>query len=56
MICPLCFCRYAPFPKKDFKVAKNKISTKNSAAEERRVKVFYSNNVQPCGCDKEGGG
>lgn len=55
MICPLCFIRYAPFPKKDFKVTKNKIVVKNGAAEKRRVKIYYSNKIKSCGCDKEGG-
>lgn len=62
MICIGCGMRYAPYPERDFAFPKNKsplgieIKPKKEDAEERRRKVFESNDkavCYGCRCDKE---
>ena len=49
MICRTCNCRFAPYPKKDFKFIKEVgYISKTENAEEKRHKVFESNDRAVC--------
>ncbi len=53
MICPYCKTRYADFPKQDWELKGGSILPKNKRAEERRLKVFYSDEQVVCEDCKE---
>ena len=55
MICPVCKCRWAPFPAEDFEVEfpsppRKGIIPKHKNVMANRQQVFNNNEVKECGC------
>jgi hypothetical protein len=53
MICSKCGIRYADFPESDFKFVNGGLLPNAKDADEKRLKVFESNEIGYCGCMEE---